>query len=107
MTPEVVLFYSANAYGTADAIFYDELTGVLRIHDLKTGVTPGSMDQAMIYAALFLLDYRVKPRTIFLRIYQNDEILEYEPTYEEVMDIADKIVAFDKLIETIKEQAIF
>jgi hypothetical protein len=37
MQPEVVLFYSPNAYGTADAISYRYRR--LRISDLKTGVT--------------------------------------------------------------------
>jgi hypothetical protein len=43
MTPEQILFYSENCFGTADAIsFRSEL---LRIHDLKTGVSNASMDQ--------------------------------------------------------------
>ena len=54
MTPEQVLFYSVNCFGTADAISFRN--GVLRIHDLKTGVTPAHMEQLMIYAALFCLE---------------------------------------------------
>lgn len=104
MTPEVVLYFSPNAYGTADCIGYHN--GVLRIHDLKTGQVPGSITQVMIYAALFLLDYKEKPKEIFLRVYQNDEITEYEPPLGEVEEIADRIVGFDKLIDAVNQQAI-
>src|ERR1700761_5075294 len=41
MQTEQILFYSPNAYGTADAISFRE--DFLRIHDLKTGVLPGKM----------------------------------------------------------------
>ena len=76
MTPEQVLFYSVNAFGTADAIAFDERSKLLRIHDLKTGVTPASMAQLHVYAALFCLEYDKPPFEIKydLRIYQNDEI---------------------------------
>lgn len=104
MTPEVVLFYSPNAYGTTDAIFYEN--GVLRIHDLKTGVTPGNIEQLMVYAALFVLDYHEEPTTINLRIYQGDTITEHSPIFEEVKEISDKIIGFDRLIEGVKAQAI-
>src|SRR4030065_275180 len=72
MTPEQVLFYSNNAFGTTDSIcFRDHL---LRIHDLKTGVTPVSMRQLEIYSALFCLEYDHKPSEIAieLRIYQDN-----------------------------------
>lgn len=38
MDPEVLLYYSDNAFGTADAISF--IDGVLRIFDLKTGKHP-------------------------------------------------------------------
>lgn len=47
MTPEQTLFYSENCFGTADSISYR--SGLLRIHDLKTGVIPAHMEQLMIY----------------------------------------------------------
>jgi hypothetical protein len=103
MSSEVLLYYSPNSYGTVDAIsFYD---GVLRIHDLKTGVTPGSMNQLMIYAALFCLDYSLRPdeiTTIVLRIYQEGEIIEYEPTVEEVFDVTRKLIEADKILKSIE-----
>ena len=43
MTPEQPLYYSEYCFGTADAISFWK--NKLRIHDLKTGVTPASMMQ--------------------------------------------------------------
>lgn len=104
MVPEQILFYSENCFGTADAIiFRDDL---LRIHDLKTGVIPAHMEQLKIYAALFCLEYKIKPSNIDmeLRLYQNDEVLYHNPTAEEIVPIMDKIITFDKVIRRIKEQ---
>src|SRR3954462_2531756 len=55
MVPEVPLYYSDDCFGTTDAIGIRD--GVLRIFDLKTGVSPASMKQLMIYAGLFFLQY--------------------------------------------------
>ena len=54
----------------------------------------------MIYAALFCLEYKVKPNDIEieLRIYQNDEVLVHNPCGDEILPIMDKIVHFDKLL---------
>lgn len=104
MIPEQILFYSENCFGTADSIsFRDDL---LRIHDLKTGAIPAHMEQLEIYAALFCLEYDIRPANIDmeLRIYQNDEILYHNPTAEDIVPIIDKIVTFDKVINKIKEQ---
>jgi hypothetical protein len=64
------------------------------------------MEQLEIYAALFCLEYRIKPSDIRmeLRIYQNNEILFHEPTAEDIMDIMDKIVHFDELLEKLEEE---
>ena len=104
MVPEQILYYSDNCYGTADAIVFRNKT--LRIHDLKTGEVPAKMEQLEIYAALFCLEYNIKPGDIEmeLRIYQNDEILHHEPTVEDIAPIMDKIIIFDKVIDRIKEQ---
>jgi hypothetical protein len=103
MTPEQLLFYSINCYGTADTISFRR--GKLRIHDLKTGITKTSENQLYVYAALFCLEYGFKPHEIEteLRIYQNDEIRAYEADPEAVLYIMDKIKAFDKRIEAIKQ----
>lgn len=104
MTPEQVLYYSENCFGTADAISFRN--GQLRIHDLKTGVIPAHMEQLMIYAALFCLEYKTKPSEIDmeLRIYQSDDILVHNPSSEEIFPIIDKIIAFDKVITRIKSE---
>lgn len=102
MNPEQVLYYSDNCFGTADAIIFRN--NMLRIHDLKTGVTKAHMEQLEIYAALFCLEYKKKPGDIDmeLRIYQNDEILVHSPTVEDILPIMDKIISFDKIINKIK-----
>lgn len=104
MTPEQVLYYSDNCFGTADSISFRNNT--LRIHDLKTGLVPAHIEQLEIYAALFCLEYKIKPGEIDieLRIYQNDEILYHNPTAEDILPIMDKIITFDKIIDKIKEQ---
>ena len=99
MDTEVVLFYSPRFFGTADAICFRN--GTLRIHDLKTGVTKVHMEQLMIYAALFCLEYKIKPTDIEieLRIYQSDEVLYHNPTAESISSIMDRIVYLDKMLE--------
>lgn len=101
MSTEVVLYYSDRFFGTADSICFRN--GMLRIHDLKTGKTPVHMDQLEVYAALFCLEYKIKPSDIDmeLRIYQNDQILYHNPTAEDIVPIMDKIVHLDKLLEKI------
>ena len=104
MTPEQILYYSDNCFGTADAILFRN--NFLRIHDLKTGKIPAHMEQLEIYAALFCLEYKVKPGDIEmeLRIYQNNEILYHNPTAEDIVPIMDRIITFDKVIKKIREQ---
>lgn len=104
MTPEQILYYSDNCYGTADSIVFWNDT--LRIHDLKTGTVPAHMEQLMVYTALFCLEYKVKPGAINteLRIYQNDEVLVHSPQADEIAPIIDKIIQFDKLINKLKER---
>ena len=103
MTAEQVLYFSPNCFGTADAISFEK--NFLRIHDLKTGSTPASIKQLDIYAALFCLEYDIKPGEIEteLRIYQNDQVLISNPTADDILPIMDKIVIFDRLINEIDE----
>lgn len=102
MSTEVVLFYSERFFGTADAISFRD--NFLRIHDLKTGVRPVHIEQLEIYAALFCLEYKIKPTNIKieLRIYQNDEVLVHEPLPEDIVVIMDKIVHLNKLLENVE-----
>lgn len=103
MTPEQVLYYSENAFGTADAISFEN--GILRIHDLKTGAIPGHVEQLMIYAALFCLEYGVDPFKIKikLRIYQSDQKFCFEPKPEEIVIIKSKIINFDQILNKLKK----
>lgn len=108
MESELVLYYSENCFGTADAIYFGRQRGsdrlILRIHDLKTGETPAHMEQLMVYASLFFLEYGMKPGEvdIELRIYQSNDIAYFNPTPEDLVPIMDKIIGFDKLIQQIK-----
>jgi len=104
MTPEQVLFYSENCFGTADAISFRN--NLLRIHDLKTGQVPAHMEQLLVYSALFCLEYKKRPSEIDieLRIYQSDEVLYHNPTSEEIVPIIDKIITFDKIIAKLKNE---
>lgn len=104
MSPEVVLYYSPNCFGTADAIIYDEPSRLLRIHDLKTGSTPASMTQLDIYTALFCLEYNKNPAKMDIenRIYQSDEVIVRNPPADDIFYVMDKIVAFDRRIEILK-----
>lgn len=99
MTPEQVLYYSENCFGTADAISFRR--NKLRIHDLKTGVTPTSEHQLEVYAAIFCLEYMHKPfdLSIELRIYQSDEVRIYEADPDNITHIMDRIKTFDKKIK--------
>lgn len=102
MTPEQVLYFSENCFGTADAISFRE--DILRIHDLKTGSMPCKMTQLEIYAALFCLEYRIKPSDIQmeLRIYQNDDVVIHSPTVDNIVPLMDKIQNFDKIISNLR-----
>lgn len=104
MTPEQILYYSDNCFGTADAISFRN--GLLRIHDLKTGSILAHMEQLEIYAALFCLEYQYKPEEIDmeLRLYQSNEVLVHNPTVNDIYSIMDKIVEFDTVINDIKKK---
>jgi hypothetical protein len=106
MTPEVVLRFSNNFFGTADAIKYDEESRFLRIHDYKSGTTPAHMEQLMIYVALFCLEYAIKPASIQceLRIYQGEEPTIYEPAPEEITQIIETIITFDNFMTKMREE---
>lgn len=104
MQPEQPLFYSMNCFGTADAISFRK--NFLRIHDLKTGVTPASMAQLEIYAALFCLEYEQDPNDIKieLRIYQSNEIVIHNPEPEDILYIMEKIKVFDERIDELRSE---
>jgi hypothetical protein len=128
MKPEQVLFYSPNAFGTADSISFRN--DFLRIHDLKTGKNKANIAQLHIYAAMFCIEYGINPNSIdiVLRIYQNDEIREQvitpsttiERVYSgssildetvidpiEMLRIMNHILECDKIVEEKKEELLW
>lgn len=106
MTCEQVLYYSDFAFGSADTICFRR--NKLRIHDLKTGVSPTSVHQLEVYAALFCLEYRFKPTEIDieLRIYQNDEVQIWEADPDAIVHIMDRITTFDKRLQAMRMEAL-
>ena len=102
MSTEVVLFYSKYFFGTADAISFRN--NMLRIHDLKTGES-GHMEQLEVYAALFCLEYKIKPGEIDIerRLYKNDEVIVHNPTAEDILPIMDKIIHLNEILESQEE----
>ena len=104
MTPEQILYFSENCFGTADAICFRD--NMLRIHDLKTGETKAHMEQLLVYASLFCLEYKQEPDKIEmeLRIYQGNEIYVCNPDPIDIRKIGEKIVRFNKLIEKMKNE---
>lgn len=102
LKPEQVLFYSEFCFGTADAIGFHN--NVLHVFDLKTGTVPAHIEQLMIYAALFCLEYRIDPLQIRfdLRIYQNDSVRYEAPEGVIIRQVCDKIVESNKIITSLK-----
>ena len=91
MQPEVMVYYNDYCYGCMDAHSFDGK--VLRISDLKTGETPTSMKQLLIYAALYCLQHVIDPRSIgyILRKYQFCAYEEHRPTGDEIAWYMDRI----------------
>lgn len=106
MTPEQVLYFSENCFGTADAIAFDGQ--LLRIHDLKTGDVAAHIEQLYIYAALFCLEYHISPTTINyeLRIYQNDDVIIDNPEGDTIRELMDIIRHADNLLFTAKREGV-
>lgn len=102
MVPEQILYYSDNCFGTADSMTFRK--NVLRIYDLKTGENACSIDQILVYGALFCLEYEVKPFEIEydFKIYQNDEVISYEIDPGDIAHIMSIIITFDKIINEMK-----
>ncbi len=106
MDPEVVLYYSDDFFGTADAICYRD--NLIRIHDYKSGEIEAHMEQLMIYDALFCLEYHISPYDAEheLRIYQDDDVVIANPTGQEVMSVCDTIIRFNKLLNKHRKQEV-
>lgn len=120
MRSEQLLFYSEYCFGTADTISFREPNeekgrpAYLRISDLKTGDGKVSIEQLLIYAALFFLEYDkylwelgIRPADVKteLRIYQNDDVELWRADPEDIIAIMDRIVSADKFIRARMEEA--
>jgi len=106
MDPEVILQYTENCFGTTDAINFNPDTRMLRISDLKTGDTPGHMEQLLAYAALFCLEYHFKPGEIKVetRLYQYGDVTEMvDIPPSAIVPFMDQIVLSDKYLTSIKQ----
>lgn len=104
MIPEQTLYYSPNCFGTADSIYFRQ--NKLGIHDLKTGLYQSSIRQLEIYAALFCLEYGMRPMDIEieLRIYQNNEVQIYVPEPMDIDIIMKQIIARSQRIDQLREE---
>lgn len=104
MTPEVMLYHSPYCFGTADAISYNR--GLLRVHDLKTGVTPASFNQLYIYAGIFSLEYDVPPERLQaeLRLYQNDDVSIEVADRDKLSYVVEKILVFDEVLKDLESE---
>lgn len=107
LRPEQELYFSEWAYGTSDAIGFDEKKRILRVHDFKTGVTPAKFLQLELYSALFFLGdgkmYKPGECQIELRIYQGGEIKEEYPTAEDIVPLMDSYIWHTKIMDGLKE----
>lgn len=106
MSSEILLYYNMYCFGTCDAISFREKEKILRIHDLKTGSSPTHMEQLLIYAALFCLEYNKNPYDFKteLRIYQNFDMMVETPDPGEIKTYMDLIQDRSKLIGTYLER---
>lgn len=104
MTPEQVLFATPHCFGTADAISF--FKNILRVFDLKTGESKTSVDQLLVYAAIFCIEYNIKPFDIEydLRIYQSNEVQMFEVDPKDIVDIIDQIYTLSAIADAIDEE---
>lgn len=101
MDSEVILAYNEDyAFGTSDAFMCDDVKKIIRIHDLKTGMHPVKMDQLLLYAANYCLEYKKNPKDYHfeLRIYQGATVYEHFPLGEEVAEYMEVIVHATKVL---------
>lgn len=99
LRPEQTLFYSIHCFGTPDAIGLTD--NHLTVNDLKTGVSKTNVRQLEVYAAIFCLEYGIDPLslTYTFRIYQHDEIRQYEGIPVEIEYLTRVIVESSALLD--------
>lgn len=106
MSSEILLYYSDECFGTADAIYYDKEKKHLQVHDLKTGVSKPSFKQLWIYCALFCLEYDKKPEkmTFECRLYQLGAMDIDAPGPKDIRNIMNQIVSMSNVIEGVRHE---
>lgn len=112
MQPEKVISFNDKAFGTADAVRFDEKTNTLFVFDLKTGRHEAKFTQLMIYCVFFCLEYgfRIAELNFVLRIYQNDEVREVTTqdgtlSFEDLVNIHSRVLDFTKMAYEIDREA--
>lgn len=111
MQPEVLLYYSDNCFGTADAIDFRLNPKTrkmrLRIFDLKNGETKASEKQLWVYIAIFCMEYEVDINEIEVdaRIYQHDQIKQFEIDPVVILDVMDRIKHGDEIVNEARMEA--
>jgi hypothetical protein len=104
MQPEVLLYFSDNCFGTADAISFELNPRTqkmrLRVFDLKTGDSKTSEKQLWVYIAIFCCEYEVDINEIEVdaRIYQHDMIYEFDIDPVDILDLIAKMKRFDEVV---------
>lgn len=110
MNTEILVSYSPDIQGTADAILFNPESGWLYVFDLKTGERKADITQCIIYAAIWCLQFRVEPLTIKfdLRIYSgrypvrlasDDELPDQEPVNLTIENACQQIRYIQSIIE--------
>lgn len=111
MQPEVLLYFSDNCFGTADAIDFRLNPKTrkmrLRVFDLKNGETKASEKQLWVYIAIFCLEYEVDINEIEVdaRIYQHDQIKHFEIDPVVILDVMDRIRHGDEIVNEARMEA--
>lgn len=106
MLPEQVLYYSPDAFSTADAI--TDRDRFLRIHDLKTGIVEATVRQLEVNAAHYCLEYNENPMKLEgmeFRIYQSDEVKVFEGDPHTITQIMETVKLFSEHIAKLRAEA--
>lgn len=111
MQTEVLLYFSDNCFGTADAIDFRLNPKTqrmrLRVFDLKTGNTKASEKQLWVYIAIFCHEYEIDVNEIEIdaRIYQNDMVYTFEIDPVEILNVIALMKRNDDIINNARLEA--
>jgi hypothetical protein len=111
MQTEVLLYFSDNCFGTADAIDFRLNPKTqkmrLRVFDLKTGDSKASEKQLWVYIAIFCHEYEIDINEIEIdaRIYQHDMIYTFEIDPVEILNVIALMKRNDDIINNARLEA--